>query len=253
MSQPQPSLVNGEIYHIYNRGVEKRTLFTNTHDYWRFIHDLFIFNDTNPPLHSRTRLHNNKDQNTDVPLRYISFPKQPRTLLVDILVFCLMPNHFHLMVRQRVDNGITTFMRKLGTGYTNYFNTKYTRVGPLFQGIFKAAPLEHDAHFLHLPHYIHANPLALLRTREKEGKERMEQKMKFLKEYRWSSYLDYMGVKNIPSITHREPLLKLLNNPSPEKLQKEFMQWLRDFSHKKSTHTLPTELHTTAFDMKDET
>lgn len=137
-----------------------------------------------------------------------------RKLLVDILAFCLMDNHFHLLLRQRKERGIVTFMQKLGTGYTNYFNKKYTRVGSLFQGRFKAVLLEKESHFLYLPFYIHANPLAVLAPSERANPEKA---LQFLASYRWSSYPDYIGKKNVPSVTSRDFLWKSLGGPAEHK------------------------------------
>src|SRR3989338_9423091 len=99
----QPQFVNHEIYHIYNRGVEKRTTFLSQKDYIRFTDNLFVFNDTTSVL----------NLGYDLESHNIDYTKT-RKLLVEILAFCLMPNHFHLLLRQRVDEGITKFMRKLG-------------------------------------------------------------------------------------------------------------------------------------------
>ena len=115
------NLVIGEIFHVLNRGVDKRKIFLDDRDYLRFIHDLFEFNDVNPALNIGRYL--NGSQLND--LRNQSISRTPRKLIVEILAFCLMPNHFHLLLRQRVDGGITKFMRKLGIGYANYFNQKY--------------------------------------------------------------------------------------------------------------------------------
>ncbi len=121
-----PPFANSYIYHIYNRGVEKRKVFLDDQDYFRFIHDLYEFNDENPVLNVNYRLQHRQSKYMGVQLPYI---KNERKLLVDILVWCLMPNHYHLILRQRRDNGIVLFMQKLGSGYTNYFNLKYKRVG----------------------------------------------------------------------------------------------------------------------------
>src|SRR3989338_6454859 len=109
----RPIFANDEIYHVYNRGVEKRDVFIHEKDYFRFIHNLFEFNDTAPAENTYYR------NVYEVRLHKIEKPKE---CLVEILSFCLMPNHYHLMLRQKVENGITKFMRKIGTGYTNYFN-----------------------------------------------------------------------------------------------------------------------------------
>jgi len=138
-----------------------------------------------------------------------------------------MPNHYHLLLRQKRDGGIVQFMQKLGTGYTMYFNQKYERVGGLFQGRFKAVVVEEEPHFIHLPHYIHLNPLSLVES----GWDRREIKdwkkgMKFLESYRWSSYLDYIGKKNFPSVTSREFLTGIMDGPKEYK--KATRQWLKD-------------------------
>ncbi|KKU92608.1 MAG: Transposase, partial [Parcubacteria group bacterium GW2011_GWA1_48_11b] len=114
--------VTGEIYHIYNRGVEKRSTFLDDKDRFRFIHDLFEFNDEAPVKNLTYYIGRNKSKEVGLHKRL------PRKLLIELLAFCVMPNHFHLLVRQKVDGGVTEFMRKLGTGYTNYFNQKYSRV-----------------------------------------------------------------------------------------------------------------------------
>lgn len=218
----RPKFVEGKIYHVYNRGVEKRKVFLEDTNYLRFVHDLFEFNDANPAINLVQRL---KFSSSEVGLQYKDTGKQ-RVPLVDILVFCLMPNHFHLMLRQNSDKGITQFMRKLGTGYTNYFNKKYSRVGPLFQGKFKAKLINEDSHFIYLPHYIHLNPLDLVTPKWREKETKNQQKiLNFLENYRWSSYLDYIGKKNFPSITKREFLMKFFEGPKA--YNKSILEWLQ--------------------------
>lgn len=126
-----------------------------------------------------------------------------------------MPNHYHLMVRQCVEGGITEFMRKVGTGYTNYFNLRYNRVGPLFQGKFKSVLVEREEHFLHLPHYIHLNPLELIMPSWKEkGIGSTRKALDFLETHKWSSLPDYLGRKNFPSLTSREFLRECIGSPA---------------------------------------
>ncbi|MFA7192469.1 MAG: transposase, partial [Candidatus Paceibacterota bacterium] len=153
MALRKTSLVQGEIYHIYNRGVDKRDIFMDDEDRVRFIHDLYEFNSTNPAPNLNDYLKRGKVNNLEVGLPEIQ--RKPRELLVEILAFCMMDNHFHLMIRPVSENGITEFMRKIGTGYTNYFNKKYERNGALFQGKFKSVHIEKDAHLMYLPIYIH--------------------------------------------------------------------------------------------------
>ena len=193
-----------EIYHIYNRGVEKRKTFLDNQDHLRFIHDLFEFNNEEPTTISLNyHFSKSKTQSLEVGLPKIN-RRKPRKLIIDLLAFCLMPNHFHLIIQQRVENGVTNFMRKLGTGYTNYFNKKHERVGPLFQGKFKSTSISKEGHLLYLPHYIHFNPLDLHMPEWRDKKiTNNNQALSYLKSYRWSSLLDYMNVKNFPSITSR--------------------------------------------------
>ncbi len=220
----KPQFTTDHIYHLYNRGVEKRDIFLNKQDYLRFIDDLFEFNDREAALPSNVRFILRKPRGvTEHHLRHC-LEVQPlnRKLnhigtkhLVEILCYALMPNHFHLMVRQLQDGGISKFMQKLGTGYTMYFNQKYERVGGLFQGGFKAKSLERDAHFLYLPYYIHFNPLDLSMPSWRDGLLRNYQKaMNFLDTYRWSSHLDYAGKKNFPSIISTSFLKDFLGQPS---------------------------------------
>ena len=109
-----------------------------------------------------------------------------------------MPNHYHLLLRQLKQDGIVRFMQKLGTGYTMYFNKVYERVGGLFQGRYKAVIIDKEPHFTYLPFYIHANPLKIYR-----GSTSLDKRMRFLENYRWSSFPDYIGKKNFPSVTSR--------------------------------------------------
>jgi len=186
--------ITNNIYHIYNRGVEKRAIFLDDNDHFRFIHDLFEFND----IAYAGKFSHGILSGTKFPIY------KKRELIVEILVFTLMNNHFHLLLKQKVDNGISNFMHKLGVGYTNYFNEKNNRVGSLFQGTFKAVELSNDVHFKYLPHYIHLNPIKIIGNLVPESKNELE----ILKKYRWSSYLDYIGIKNFPSILS----LELRNN-----------------------------------------
>jgi len=222
MSLRKTNLVSGEIYHIYNRGVDKRNIFMGDEDRFRFIHDLFEFNDENPAIN--LALYLNKFKEVGLPNI-----KRPRKILVEILAFCLMDNHFHLLIRQKTENGITLFMRKLGTGYTNYFNNKYKRTGVLFQGKFKSVNVEKDSHLMYLPIYIHLNPLDY---KFKEWRERKinnpEKAIEFLNTYRWSSYLDYLGQKNFPAIIQKDFLLIRLGNKENQK--KEIFNWIKSLN-----------------------
>jgi putative transposase len=214
--------IEGEIYHIYNRGVEKRDIFLENKDYFRFIHDLFEFNDEEPA----TLLYYKKPfiQSYETKSHRID---HKRKLMVEIIVFTLMPNHFHLLLRPGRENAISEFMHRLGVGYSMYFNQKYERSGSLFQGPYKAVLVEKDSHFIHLPYYIHLNPLDLKfpEWRDKEIKDYKEA-IKFLENYRWGSFQDYIGKKNFPSVTQREFLNKFFGGP--EQYKKDILKWLKE-------------------------
>jgi putative transposase len=219
----RPPFITGEIYHVYNRGVDKRKTFMNNKDHLRFVHDLYEFNDEAPAeniFYRAPSLHS-----YEVRLRKNG--EKQRKLLVEIFVFCLMPNHFHLMLKQRVDGGITEFMRKLGTGYTNYFNQKYERSGVLFQGKFKAIHIAKQNHFIHLPLYIHLNPVELITPKWREKRNGDTKKiMRFLDNYRWSSYQDYTGKRNFPSVTQRAFLNDFFETPANHR--KRIAEWLQE-------------------------
>jgi putative transposase len=215
----------GGIYHVLNRGVDKRKIFMDDNDYLRFIHDLFEFNDENPAFNVG---HNFKNQYIDVGRQYIE-SRKPRKFLVEILAFCLMPNHYHLLLRAKRENGLENFIKKINGGYAKYFNNKYKRSGALFQGKYKSVLVKDESHFIHLPYYIHLNPLDLVAP---EWRERniltsdVNKIVKFLEGYRWSSYLDYIGKKNFPSVTQREFLNEFFGGP--EQYRKDTIKWLRE-------------------------
>lgn len=211
----RPTLITGEIYHIVIRAVEDMNLFRDKGDYFRFIHDLFEFNDENPAI-STIRVRQSRSNETRtvlVSLAQISRSKK-RKMLIEILAFCLMPNHVHLLIRQIKDGGISKFMRKIGAGYGNYFNKKYERKGHVFQGKFRAVLIKNNEQLKTVFVYIHTNPVSIIIPGWKEkGIQNVQKVIKFLEnKYRWSSYFDYLGKKNFPSITTREFLLKIMKD-----------------------------------------
>lgn len=186
-----------DFMHLMGRGVEKRDIVLDDSDRLRFMHDLFAFNDLNPV------------QNYGEPIRREERPK--RSLLVYIHAFCLMQNHYHLLVSEAIENGISLFMQKLNMGYTKYFNERYERSGALWQGKYRKVSIARDAHFLYIPFYIHLNPLDYVMPQWREGRVRnVQEALGHLSAYRWSSHLDYLGDKNFPSITRRDELRELL-------------------------------------------
>ena len=210
-----------EMYHVMSRGVDKRDIFMDDKDRARFIHELFEFNDEQSANNTSYRFKNN-----DIVSRYIA-KREPRKLLVNVLAFCLMPNHYHLLLTPRFDNAVFKFMKKLNIGYAKYFNERYKRKGTLFEGRYKSIIVKNESHFIHLPYYIHLNPLDL---KYKEWRDRKLQSvkgaMKFLDSYRWSSHLDYCGEHNFPSVTQRDFLMRVFD--SPERYRQRIKDWLSE-------------------------
>src|SRR3989344_7959950 len=157
-------LVSDETYHIYNRGAHKYATFTDDTDYWRFVGLLNLSNHSGP-VRLRELLEQRKYKG-----RFSGeiFTEEADKSLVDLLAYSLMPNHFHLVVTQKGDNGITKFMQKLTVSYSMYFNTKYQHSGVLFQGRFKSNHLGTDPYFKWIFPYVHLNPVSLVEPRWQE-------------------------------------------------------------------------------------
>lgn len=142
------------VYHLLNRGVEQRHIYEDDQDYHRFI-SLLEFHRLPKPLAFSEARRASRSRQTDL----FSHEKSTAELLVDILCYCLMPNHFHLLVRQRVEHGISRYMQRLLNSYSRYFNTRYRRTGVLFAGQFRGVRITSDAQLLHVSRYIHLNPI----------------------------------------------------------------------------------------------
>jgi putative transposase len=210
-------LVVNYIYHIYNRGVEKRRIFLDNKDFTRFANDLIVFNDKKLVINPKQRLED------------IQSGQHKRTPLVDIIAFCLMQNHYHLLLKQKVNNGITEFMRKLGAGYANYFNLKHQRVGALFQGKFKSVLINDESQFLYIPFYIHLNPLDMIFPdwREK-GVNDYKKAINFLDNYNWSSHATYRGSPNFPLILAKDAVFECFE--SEDDYSYKLSNFIKDFN-----------------------
>lgn len=160
-------LVNDEYYHVFNRGVNKLPIFNSVADYRRFIRSLKYYQIEGPK--PRLSLFTPTTTKLDLSKK-----------IVEVVCFCLMPNHFHILIKQIKDGGVSEFLGKLSNSYTRYYNTKYRRVGPILQGEFKSILVESNEQLLHLSRYIHLNPLVSGFTKDLES-------------YRWSSYIEYLG------------------------------------------------------------
>jgi putative transposase len=179
------SLALHEFYHVYNRGTEKRILFKDTADYTRFIELLYLSNTT----HS---INVRGIRRTESSI--FDFDREEQ--LVYIGAYCLMPNHFHILLTPSVEHGIEKFMLKLGTGYSMYFNKRYDRTGTLFQGRFKSRHAHLDEYLKYLFSYIHLNPIKLIQPDWKEvGVRNLRKAREYLRTYTYSSLLDYQGIR----------------------------------------------------------
>ena len=171
----------GEYYHIYNRGTDKRKIFLDKGDHQRFLKLLYVAN-------SSTSVHLSNYQGSTL----IEIPKGDS--ITNIGAWCLMPNHFHLLVKETQDNGTSEFMQKLLTGYSMYFNKRYHRKGTLFEGNFKAKHLDTDEYLKYQYAYIHLNPIGIINAgwKEKRIKDKVAARQ-FLSSYAYSSLQDYSG------------------------------------------------------------
>ncbi|OIO52181.1 MAG: hypothetical protein AUJ11_00795 [Parcubacteria group bacterium CG1_02_44_65] len=169
-------LQTGEYYHLYNRGVDKRKVFLSTSDYERFLLSMKEFNDQEAHGGIRLNYFRKKSEKTVRGLAPNSLGTKP---LTEFVCYCLLDNHFHFLIKQSVDRGISEFMKRLLGGYTCYFNQKYKRSGSLFQGTFKAVHVADENYLWYLSAYIHGNPEI--------------HKLGQAENYKWSSYGDYLS------------------------------------------------------------
>ena len=186
--------IPGKIYHIYNRGVDKRQIFMEDADRWRCLQGLCLFNDEKSASNILWQIEKNKGK---VSLKILKdyIIKEGRKPIVRILAYCLMPNHYHLLVEELQEGGITKFMHKLGSGYTCYFNKKYQRSGSLFEGPFGAVLVENEIQLQYLLIYINViNPGQLIEPKLKEeGIRDIEAVIKAADECPWTTHQEYSG------------------------------------------------------------
>lgn len=216
------SFVNNEWYHICNRGVEKRKVFIDEGDCERFVCHLYEFNDTK--LNSDIPFERRKKKILELVGNSVSDTSDMRGKLVEIAVWSLAPNHFHLLIRQIKENGVSLFLHKLGIGYTKGFNKKYERVGGLFQGSFKARLVDNDEYFRYLFYYILSHPLELLEPQYKEkGTSDYKRALQFLESYKWSAYPDLIGKANFPAVINKDFIKELFDEGEFEIFMKELI------------------------------
>jgi len=182
--------IEGGIYHVYNRGVEKRQIFMDDQDYTVFLHILKRY--LIPPEKSSLQV---APVIQVGPVRRLPDCRQTNLYKkIQLLCYCLMPNHFHLILKQATEKSIIEFIRRLTNSYIKYFNEKHKRVGTLFQGRYKATLVNKESYLLHLSRYIHANPRELFKNIDN------------FRKYSYSSYLDYLGDRHAQWV-HPEEIL----------------------------------------------
>lgn len=210
---------NNEVYHILNRGVAQTPIFLSSREYSRFL-SLIEFYRYAHPLLSFSR-YNRLSQEERRKLR--EDIKRKNSLLVEIFAYCLMPNHFHLLLKQLRDKGISIMLSRLQNGYAKYFNLTHQRQGPLFQSMFKAVRVETDEQLLHLSRYIHLNPSSSYLV-----------KIKNLSSYSWSSFPKYLGKRHFAFI-NAETILGMINGKGKYKKfvfnQAEYQRELNTIKH----------------------
>jgi putative transposase len=173
-------LVTGEYYHVYNRGVAYQPIFNKTRDYERMLQGIQYYQYNNVPIRFSKVLQRQQKERDEI---FFTLQKQ-NDKIVDIVAYCLMPNHFHFLIKQNVDDGLSRFLRLMINSYVKYFNTKYKRAGTLFQGMFKVVHIETEDQLLHLSRYIHLNPVVAYLVKDKD-----------FMSYPWSSHQEYLSNK----------------------------------------------------------
>jgi len=171
-----------EYFHIYNRGAHKALIFNDQSDYWRFLYSLYLSNSNIPFVFA------------EISERNI-FALDRGQVLVDIIAYCLMPNHYHIYVKENEPGNITKFIRRLSTAYTMYYNKKYDHSGTIFQGRYKAKPVVDEIYSATLINYIHLNPFGIeVPDLSKDGKaDYAKEAYDYSRKYDYSSLKDYLG------------------------------------------------------------
>jgi len=227
MPYRKQQFANNEIYHTTLKAIDDNLIFKDINDYFRGIFSIYEFNNSNPVSIKDRRIAINrfKKKTRGRASGYLVLEDE-RNKLVEVLCFCFMPNHIHLLVKQIEDDGVSKFMSKIGTGYGGYFNRKYNREGHFFQKRFHAVHIENEEQLKVVFAYIHTNPLSLIYPKWKKIRiENSDEAAKFLEHYKWSSYPDCIGIKNFPSVTERELIIELIGG---EQKCKDFIKyWIK--------------------------
>jgi len=174
-------IVTGQTYHVFNRGVNKQPIFFTPRNYERAIDSIKYYLTYKPPLSYSRYLKLPEEIRKEINNRIIKLEKG-----VQIISYSFMPNHFHFLLKQLLDDGITQFIRNLEISYTKYINKRHNRTGQLLQGPFKAIIIEDDDQLMHVCRYIHLNPYTSFIINNLDE----------LKSYNWSSLKEYLSIAN---------------------------------------------------------
>jgi len=201
-----------EFYHIYNRGNSRQTIYHTKDDHNRFVALLYLANGTES--------FDFREIDTDSIFEYERGEQQ-----VSIGAYCLMPNHFHILLTPLVEEGVTLFMRKLTVGYSMYFNKKHHRTGSLFEGRFKSEHVDSDNYLKYLFSYIHLNPVKLLQPDwQQQGIINLQDTFTYLDAYRYSSYIDNAVSRPESNILNRTPFPEYF--ATKQAYDREMKDWL---------------------------
>jgi putative transposase len=214
MSMRSINFVEGEFYHIYNRGNSKQIIFLDQKDYQRFVDLLYAVN--------REEKFNFSDSIKGISV----YEKDDNNPLVAVGAYCLMPNHFHILITPLTKDGVSRFMQKLSTAYVMYFNKKYKRTGSLFEGKFKSQHSGDDRYLKYLFSYIHLNPIKLIQKDWKEkGIKNKNLVLSFLEKFKYSSFPDYVGEnRNQNKIINQKPFPDYFSNKKI--FINEILEWI---------------------------
>jgi len=213
MSIRKVNFVRGEYYHIYNRGNSKQKIFHDEEDYEYFLKLLYIANGE-----EKFKFHF---------LEGNVYEAKRGNQLVAISSYVLMQNHFHLLITELQEGGISKFLHKISSGYSHYYNKKYERTGSLFEGKFKSEYVGNDRYLKYLFSYIHLNPVKLIQKDWKEkGINEKQKVLDFLLNYKYSSYRDYLGIYRQESlIINRKAFPNYF--PTNTQFKNEIFDWIK--------------------------
>lgn len=187
----------GNYVHVFNRGNRKMNITRSEKDCWRFMQALRFFNDSHSSVNVLRLLKSDFNNQADSVFELgwpLNWPQKDP--LVKILCYCLVPNHFHLLLKEIREKGISRFMQKVGGGYTKYFNIKHQEVGRLFQSGYKAKLIDNEIYLEYLSVYIQVfNIIQLFPGGIKAAEKDIDKSMKFVEEYQFSSYRDFVGLR----------------------------------------------------------